>query len=221
MNMLTTSVYDTYREPYHANGYSGVLPIGPGTKVPQVFVKGEFKNIVGWQSLNRHVTTASQPGAGIGVRLGLQRPSGLYLIALDWDDDTLSNAAMSRFPSAVCKVGQRGHTAFFVSDFEIEPKNYKTNGACRLQILARGQQTVLPPTVHPDTREPYWWLDDWTFGNVKIENLPELPLNYLEIIDEIFKEAGIVPDPEPEPEAVPVGGFAARQRRPSFQWHVG
>jgi AAA domain/Bifunctional DNA primase/polymerase, N-terminal len=207
MNMLAASDYDTYRTPYHANGYTALHPIGPNSKVPMVFIDGTHKNMIAWQDPNRTVITAPQPGAGIGVRLGLQRPSGLHLIALDWDDDALSNVAMSRFPSAVCKVGKRGHTAFFVSDFEIAPKNYKTNGACRLQILSTGQQTVLPPTVHPDTKEPYWWLDDYTFGNVKIENLPELPLNYLEVIDGIFKEAGVVPDPEPEPKAVPEGGY--------------
>ena len=172
---LLTSVYDHHRTPYHANGYTELHPIGPGTKVPMVFVDGEYKNMVAWQDPNRTIVTTPQPGAGIGVRLGRQR-CGLYLVALDWDDEGLSDIAMSRFPSAVCKVGRRGHTAFFVSRNEIAPKNYKMGGGCRLQVLSTGQQTVLPPTVHPDTQEPYWWLGGYTFANVKIENLPELPL---------------------------------------------
>jgi hypothetical protein len=201
---LGAGVYDSYRKAYHANGYA-VHPVGPGTKVPMVSVDGEYKKMVAWQDLNRTMVTAPQPGAGIGVRLGLQR-CGLYLIALDWDDDALSDIALSRFPSPVCKAGRRGHTAFFVSRTEIAPKNFKTKGACRLQVLSKGQQTVLPPTVHPDTLQPYWWLGDHTLESVKVENLPELPANYLEIIADIFKEAGIVPDPEPEPKAVPEGG---------------
>jgi hypothetical protein len=169
--MLAASVYDSHRTIYHANGYA-VHPIGPGTKVPMVCVDGEYKKMIAWQDLNRTMVTLPQPGAGIGVRLGLQR-CGLYLVALDWDDDALSNVALTRFPSAVCKVGRRGHTAFFVSRTDIAPKNFKMKGACRLQVLSTGQQTVLPPTEHPDTREPYWWLSDWTFSNVKIENLPD------------------------------------------------
>jgi hypothetical protein len=203
--MLAASAYDSHRTLYHANGYTAVHPIGPNTKVPMVFVNGEFKNMIGWQDLNRTMVTAPQPGAGIGVRLGLQR-GGLYLIALDWDDDVLSGVAMSRFPSPVCKVGRRGHTAFFTSRTDIAPKNFKIGGACRLQVLSTGQQTVLPPTVHPDTKEPYWWLDDWTFENVKIENLPQLPSDYLEMIAKIFEEAGMVPDPE-EPKTAPEGGY--------------
>jgi hypothetical protein len=204
-NMLAASVYDSYRTPYHANGYT-VHPIGPGTKVPMVFVDGEYRNMIAWQDPNRTMVTVPQPGAGIGVRLGRQC-CGLYLVALDWDDDALSNVALSRFPSPVCKVGRRGHTAFFISRVEIAPKNHKMKGACRLQVLSTGQQTVLPPTVHMDTGEPYWWIDDFTFANVKIESLPELPSNYLEIIDDVFREAGMAPDPEEEPKAVPEGGY--------------
>jgi hypothetical protein len=170
---MGTSVYDTYSPLYHANGYT-VHPIGPGTKVPMVCVDGEYKHMVAWQDLNRTMVTAPQPGTGIGVRLGLQR-CGLFLVALDWDDDALSDVAMTHFPSPVCKVGKRGHTAFFVSRTEVTPKNYKINGSCRLQVLSTGQQSVLPPSMHPDTREPYWWMDDYSFSNVRVEKLPELP----------------------------------------------
>jgi AAA domain/Bifunctional DNA primase/polymerase, N-terminal len=196
---LPTSVYDHHRTPYDANGYA-VHPIGPDSKVPMVFKDGEYVKMVAWQDQNRTMVTTPQPGAGIGVRLGRQR-CGLYLVAMDWDDDKLSDVAMTRFPSPVAKVGQRGHTTFFVSRVDIAPKNYLLNGTCRLQVLGTGQQTVLPPTVHKDTKEPYWWLGDYTFANVKIENLPELPENHLELIDEIFREAGMTYDVEPEKPA--------------------
>ena len=171
------SVYDACRDALHANGYSP-LPIGPGTKTPMVFKDGEYVKIHGWQNPNRPMTVVPQPGAGVGVRLGLQR-CGLYLVAMDWDDDELSNEAMACFPSAVCKAGRRGHTAFFKSRREIPSKDYRFKGACRLQVLSSGRQTVIPPSVHPDTNVPYWWLSDFTLENVRLENLPEIPLRGL------------------------------------------
>src|SRR5215472_1244508 len=105
------SAYDTYRLTLVANGYHP-LPIGPGTKKPMVCVNGEYREIEQWQAPHRSMAPSPQPGAGVGVRLGKQQ-GGAWLVAFDWDDDKVSQIAMEKFPSAVCKAGRRGHTAFF------------------------------------------------------------------------------------------------------------
>ena len=82
---------------------------------------------------------------------------------------------MDAFPSAVCKEGRRGFTSFFVSDHEIPSKDFKVSKKCVVQVLSVGRQTVLPPSVHPDTGRQYVWMTDHTLVNTRIENLPELP----------------------------------------------
>src|SRR3974390_1560764 len=108
----TASAYDSNRLGLVANGYHP-HPIGPGSKKPMVIVDGEYKEMVQWQSPHRGMAPSPQPGAGVGVRLGLQH-GGAYLVALDWDNESLAIAAMYSFPSAVCKEGLRGFTSFFV-----------------------------------------------------------------------------------------------------------
>ena len=84
----TQNAFDETRLMLVANGYHP-HPIGPGSKKPMVIVDGEYREIVQWQSPDRGMAPSPQPGAGVGVRLGLQR-GGAYLVALDWDDDDLA-----------------------------------------------------------------------------------------------------------------------------------
>jgi hypothetical protein len=202
---MIQSAYDDNRLELIANGYHP-HPIGPRSKKPMVIVDGEYREMVQWQSPDRGLAPSPQPGAGIGVRLGLQR-NGVYLVALDWDDDKLSQLAMEKFPSPVCKAGQRGHTAFFVARTEIPSKDFRAGSKCVVQVLSAGRQTVLPPSVHPDTGEPYFWIDDYSLMNTKIGSLPGLPADYLDRIRGIIADAGF-PDPdEEEPRQAPSEGY--------------
>jgi hypothetical protein len=114
---------------------------------------------------------------------------------------------MGRFPSPVCKAGRRGHTAFFVAHAEIPSKDFRVGQKCVVQVLSIGRQTVLPPSVHPDTGQPYFWLDDYSLMNTSLESLPELPSDYLDRIKGIIAEAGMVPDVEQEPKPALDGGY--------------
>lgn len=170
---VTNGPYDQCWQRLYENGYHP-LPIMPETKKPGVLVNGEWREMVAWQDANRRVIETPQPGAGLSARLGLQR-GGAYLVALDWDHDDLAVAAMYEFPSAVQKEGRRGFTSFFVARREISSKDFRVDGKCVVQVLSTGRQTVLPPTVHPDTRKPYIWSGERSLFDTNIENLPELP----------------------------------------------
>ncbi len=193
-----TSAYDDYRSALVGNGYTP-HPIGPGTKKPMVIVDGEYKEIVAWQLPDRSMAPSPQPGAGVGVRLGLQR-SGVYLVALDWDDEDVAIAGMDLLPMAVCKEGQRGYTSFFVSRTEIPSRDFRVNGKCVVQVLSVGRQTVLPPSVHPDTGLPYVWSTVRTLLDTSVESLPELPADYVTRIEDAIKGAGLIADIEEEPK---------------------
>src|SRR5262249_22628719 len=117
-----------------------------------------------------------QPGAGIGVRCG----NGL--IAIDYDDDDAAlRASEALGDSPVNKAGKRGWTAFFRANFPVASEDFvDANGILALQVLSDGRQTVLPPSVHPDTDQPYRWTNGKSLYDTPLSELPELPADYRE-----------------------------------------
>ncbi len=47
---------------------------------------------------------------------------------------------------------------------------YRVRPAWEIEFMSHGRQVVLPPSIHPDTKEPYRWADD----KANTEELPEL-----------------------------------------------
>jgi AAA domain/Bifunctional DNA primase/polymerase, N-terminal len=175
------------------------LPIEPGTKRPALYTGGGYAPMVNWTT--RPPITAPQPGAGIGVRLG----DVLVALDIDTDDAAIGCALIDEvLPSpelrTVTKAGKRGQTLFFrVSEGErIPSKRFKVNGVIVAELLSSGKQTVLPPTVHPDTQLPYVWGNGMTLYNTDISTLPELPTDAVERIEAALAPFGY----EREEEAV-------------------
>jgi|RhiMethySRZTD1v2_1073278.scaffolds.fasta_scaffold1333529_2 Bifunctional DNA primase/polymerase, N-terminal len=152
------------------------LPIGPGTKIPHHWVPslGRYEKTCGWDDPRRPLETAPQPHAGIGVRLGRQ-VDGTYLVALDWDNEDAAIAAMDVFPPTVTKEGARGFTAFYRSTVAVTSRDFRIGGRVVVQVLSDGRQTVLPPTVHPDTGRPYVWTSKYSLYDLPLTELPGLP----------------------------------------------
>jgi hypothetical protein len=65
-----------------------------------------------------------------------------------------------------------------------------------VQVLSDGTQTVLPPSVHPDTKRPYVWAGRFSLYDVRPSDLPELPEDYIERIEAILRPLGYAPEPE-------------------------
>src|SRR5262249_3265109 len=106
------------------------------------------------------------------------------IIGLDFDDDDAALIISDVLPEPlVCKVGERGWTAFYQADFDVPSENfYDANGRLAMQVLGRGRQTVIPPSIHPDTKKPYYWPN----GRTLFDTLPSehtlLPRDYRELI---------------------------------------
>jgi hypothetical protein len=178
------------------------LPIGPGTKKPQRLVGSGYCDLTGWADPGSRPETSPQPGAGLAVRTGKQ-PDGTFVVALDWDNDNAFIAAMddAKIWSPVQKIGKRGGTTFHRSSREIPSRDFKIAGKIAVQVLAQGKQTVLPPTIHPETGKPYTYGDDRaTLQNCPASQLPALPDDYIERIEAILQPLGYEPEPESKPE---------------------
>jgi hypothetical protein len=195
------------------NGYSP-LPIMPTRKAPGRYDGGQWWLMKDWTSYCRqrvpcawvHAWAKYWPDAGVGVACGFGG-----LIAIDIDDESCLQRIVDLLPpSQVQKTGRKGVTLFFQGDVsQIPSRNYRaSDGHGLVDLLAHGRQTVLPPTIHPDTGAPYYWATDDTLEDTRIEDLPAIPDDIAEQIGEALREFGYDPDIKMPAPRVPTA-FAA------------
>ena len=168
-----------------ASGYCAI-PIAPDTKAPGDFVGGRWVRMSGWTERFRDALPngetalwAGAPGSpGVGVVLG-RSSRGLVAIDIDAYDEEIVQAIIKTLPSTpLRKRGKKGATLFYSSGgLRSRALDFcAPDGAIvrMIDVLAEGRQTVLPPTIHPDTREPYKWIGEKTLLEVAIDGIPSI-----------------------------------------------
>lgn len=203
-----------------ASGFSP-LPIAPGEKYPGMRnPDGSWRTMPRWQKYCREQPTEHTVAAWLrmignaGV-VGIGVACGMGLICIDIDQECLIDPILAILPpSPVQKKGRKGISLFFKGDTDkIRSRNYRTQERIGLlDLLSEGKQTVLPPSVHPDTGEEYFWWTDETLADFRPEELPELPEDIAEQIGEVLRQFGYDPDRE-RPAALPA--TQARNAAPS------
>ena len=161
------SPYSVLAQQLYAQGLNP-LPIKPGTKRPA---------LVGWQRFCSEEMpsslvakfTKSSIAYGVGLALGYR---GVIGIDVDTDDTAQIRAVISVLPPIrAAKRGRRGFTVFFQ-----DPMGKVRTARLRIvEVLARGTQSVLPPSVHPDTGQPYIWLDPEALSEFEFAALDQAP----------------------------------------------
>lgn len=196
-------------------GYSAI-PIAPGSKAP-----GDWLGGVRWKKLDEwtlfclkppgEVTVqkwSMWPEAGVGICMG--PASGL--VAVDFDTrPELWPALEAAIPeSPVKKRGEKGYTAFYRYSGE-KLKRFTKPGDPKptVEILSTGGQTVIPPTIHPDTKRPYRW-DGPSLLDVPLAELPTLPADVVAIFSEIVGVSYRPPETSQH--------FAEDWDHPSVEW---
>jgi hypothetical protein len=137
------------------------------------------------------------PGANIGV-LTRECPS------IDIDHEAAIELIKDFLPRTPCvKKGARGITLMY-SQSASDPilrtrifKNQSDDGVI-LEVLANGRQTVIPPSIHPDTKRPYEWVvSPW--GNPPMAlgacPLPPLSQKNCDDIEAKLRELGLMRPP--------------------------
>lgn len=142
-----------------------------------------------WESRPRKAEHwQDNPKDGIGL---IHAHSGTCTIDLDWMEAAeialsavgVDIRALLAAPDAVQIIGApgRGKLLFRVPEgHELtrrslnwpNPETGKNQAV--VELRAAGVQDVLPPSIHPDTQEPYRWQGDW-------QNIPELPAELLDV----------------------------------------
>jgi len=178
------------------NGYSAI-PVAPGSKRPGQYEMKAWRNASQWQRYCDRLPTGIEieiwndwPAAGVCVPLDHQ----LKAIDIDTDDPALMAALLEVLPdSEVKKRGKKGFTAFYRGSPAIVSKPFGIGNNRVLDLLAHGRQTVVPPTIHPDTGQPYHWLGSETLETVQIDALPLLPDNIAELLTTALAPFGYEP----------------------------
>jgi hypothetical protein len=112
----------------------------------------------------------------------------MVAIDIDTDDVAIKTAIIKTLPSTpVRKIGAKGETAFYYSPDISASRSWNINGKRVCDLIADGRQTVLPPTIHPDTGTPYRWVGD----SLDIYDPDELPLLDADAIGNI--DAALIP----------------------------
>jgi len=175
---VNDSVYNKFAPQLMEHGYFP-LPIAPGSKAPHRYVpsKNRFELFAGWSERPEPITTP-QPGAGVGVRLGKG------VVALDYDNEEAAlRVSEIMGGSPVNKAGVMAWTEFYRTGSGVASEDFvDENGELMLQVLSDGRQTVIPPSIHPDSGEPYRWTNGASLYDTKPDQLPELPADYRERI---------------------------------------
>lgn len=117
----------------------------------------------------------------IGVILGTEIHSGQFMAAIDidLDDDMLIQRVKTAIPEdPIAKRGKKGLTLFVRTGHAIKSATMSRKDPLSgkrftvIDLLGAGKQTVIPPSIHPETGLPYVWLTDATLENTSIEDLP-------------------------------------------------
>jgi hypothetical protein len=85
-------------------------------------------------------------------------------------------------------VGRRGDKRFFRTQDGKNPAGLNLHVGGLLDLLVRGKQAVIPPTIHPETGQPYWWQGP-SLSEVPVAKLPVLTYAQIEDIHRNFGKA--------------------------------
>jgi P4 family phage/plasmid primase-like protien len=172
---LDLGVFGDWAEKYIDSGFS-VIP-----------VRGKRAFITNWtlycsERPSQGVLTewlAIYQNSGLGVCLG--PASGIIGVDLDTDDARIVSIAKDILPpSPVIKTGQKGWTAFYKFSGQ-RSFSIKSGNVQLFDILSTGRQTVLPPSVHPETNAPYRWTTQDSLLSIG-DDLPALGEDVLELL---------------------------------------
>ncbi|MEQ8306673.1 MAG: bifunctional DNA primase/polymerase [Hoeflea sp.] len=134
------------------------------------------------------------PLTGVGVLLG----NGLVAVDVDFSDQSMTSAVadvLHRLPGVVVRrVGKKGFAAFMRLDPDCTPPAAFHVDGQRVEFLAAGKQAVLPPSIHPDTGHPYYWITDDTLEDTPLDKLPVLDDEVLAAIRLALEPFGDVSD---------------------------
>lgn len=123
--------------------------------------------------------------------IGLPMGPSAGLVAIDIDsEDPVVLQVLDRIlpPSPWHRVGRKGRVQIYRWSGERTARIKDDQGNMICEILSKGTQFVLPPSIHPDTKMPYTAnCNLWEVAKAA----PPLPVDFERVLKGALKEAGI------------------------------
>ncbi|WP_374387135.1 bifunctional DNA primase/polymerase [Brevundimonas sp.] len=172
-------------------------PHGGKGKSPGSY-RGGWQGMSKWQRYRDEtlsgflLTQALQwPDANAGLVCGSQVGKDLHVVVLDFDavDPDALDALLSVAPaSPMVKRGAKGESRFYLAPKGLKTRSYDGPEGRLLDVLTGfdTRQTVVPPSIHPDTHQPYAWLR----GPVPAADLPVLTEDDIAALEEALEQCG-------------------------------
>lgn len=175
-------VFADYAQKYFEAGYS-VIP-----------VNGQAPIIDEWNKYCEQKITQEELDIFIekygNMNIGIALGSASGIVAFDFDFKGQDSDLIEKFilellpPSPVRKYGSRGWTAFYKYNNEKSYKIDRSNGRM-VDLLSTDRQTVIPPSLHPKVKKPYKWITLDTLLDVRSSELPILPSDLKEKLEQL------------------------------------
>ncbi len=153
-------IFENYAPKYYEKGLIVTPAIGKAPYLKEWQNKDIYKDF--------EKITTEHGARNIGLLLG--EPSGV--IAIDIDKEESLNLVP---PSPVRKKGAKGETRFFKYNGEFSRKRMDVG----IELLSTGNQTILPPSIHPDINKSYSWVTTDTLLDFDVNDLPVLPESFI------------------------------------------
>jgi len=120
------------------------------------------------------------PRGNIGLMLG--RFNNMMAIDIDTDKKDVIDMIESVLPETpVEKRGKKGKTMFYRTSLDHNVMHVSKENGCMLEYLCSSKYTIIPPSVHPETKKEYVWLKGTLLD--ELDNIPELSKNSLKEIN--------------------------------------
>ncbi len=162
------------------------IPLRPKQKMPAINAWHLFADKLPSQD-EKDVWLANYPESNIGLPMG--PASGLIAIDIDTDDPKIL-AVLEKVlpPSPWHRVGKKGSVRVYKYNGQRTTRIKGSDGGMIVEILSKGTQFVLPPSIHPDTQMPY--VANANLYDV-IDQVVPLPMDIESRIRDALAEVGI------------------------------
>lgn len=111
------------------------------------------------------------PRGTTGFMLG--RFNNMMAIDIDTDRKDVIDMIESVVPETpVEKRGKKGKTMFYRTFFKENLMHVSKEHGCMLELLCSSKYTIIPPSIHVDTKKPYVWTKGTMIDEIK--NIPSI-----------------------------------------------
>lgn len=153
---MSENIFRSYAPAYFAKGMS-VIPLKEKSKIPVMNAWSDFSDHAVPEEIQKQWL---QLPANHNIGLVLGKQSNIGVLDIDYADERLIERILSILPKGYDtwkRVGKKGMVLAFKFNPKV-PRAFKLispEHGTLVEYLCTGQQVVLPPSIHPDTKKAY------------------------------------------------------------------